>query len=183
MNSYAGQLLIADPRLADPNFFRSVVLITQHGGEGASGVILNQPVNVWLNEIWSELSESPLGTDRQLFRGGPVQGPLSVLHDWKETSELTVIPGLYLSMSRDHLDRLLARESGECRVITGYSGWGAGQLESEIEAGGWLLARARPNLVFADPESVYRTVCEEIGRDILFAGHEPVSIPANPSLN
>ena len=183
MSALAGNLLIADPRMADPNFFRSVVLITQHSGEGSSGVILNQPSNVWLSEIWGELSESPLGENRQLFRGGPVQGPLSVIHNCRELSELEVLPDIHLSMNRAHIDQLLAESNAQCRVFSGYSGWGTGQLESEIDVGGWLLLPARLDLVFADPELVYKSVCEEVGRDILFSGRDPVSFPSDPSLN
>lgn len=183
MNALAGNLLIADPRMADPNFFRSVVLITQHGDEGASGVILNQPSNVWLSEIWGELSESPLGENRQLFRGGPVQGPLSVIHNCRNLSELTVLPDVHLSMNRSHIDQLLARATDKCRVFSGYSGWGKGQLEKELNVGGWLILPARLELVFSDPEIVYKSVCEEVGREILFSGSKPVRFPADPSLN
>ncbi len=183
MNFLDGQLLIADPRLADMNFFRSVVLITRHNGDGAMGLVLNQPSKVSLSDIWDKISEVPLARDDLVYVGGPVQGPLAALHDSVECSELEVMPELHFSVNRDQIDRLLSSVEGNCRVYSGYSGWGPGQLEGELEVGGWLVMPARNELVFADSELIYKTVCEEVGSGILFSDNSRGIFPSDPSLN
>jgi putative transcriptional regulator len=183
MKNLVGHLLIAEPRLQDPNFYRSVVLITQHGSEGASGVILNRPLNVRLSEIWPNLSQSPLGRDHDLFLGGPVQGPLAAVHSLPDEADSQILPDLYLSVERTRLNALFAKSELNCRVFSGYAGWGESQLENELEAGGWFVLPARTAVVFADPEAIYGRVCEEVGSGILFPGKPPASFPLDPTLN
>lgn len=183
MNQLDGHFLIADPRLTDSNFFRSVVLITRHTQQGATGLVVNQPSNIDLGEIWENLSDSPLGRNAPLYLGGPVEGPLSALHTVPELGEMKVLKNVFVSMNRRELDELLSGDHGRCRVFSGYSGWGPGQLEQELAVGGWMTVPATSQHLFADPEPLYRTVCEELGCDILFAGQPPDRLPADPSLN
>ena len=173
MDFLNGHFLIADPRLADTNFFRSVVLITRHTDEGATGLVVNQPSNVSLDDIWEKLSDSPLGRNAPVFLGGPVQGPLSALHTLPELAEFEVLKNVFVSMNRRELDQLLATSLGDCRVYSGYSGWGPGQLEQELDVGGWMTLPADRKHIFADPEMIYKSVCEELGCNILFAGEPP----------
>ncbi len=183
MDYLDGHLLIADPRLADSNFYHSVVLITQHSGDGASGLVMNQPSNVELQDVWEELSDTPLARNASVYLGGPVQGPLSALHDNARLADFQVLSQLFFSMNRQMLDELMSTADGDCRVFSGYSGWGPGQLEQELDVGGWLTMPARNELVFADPETIYKDVCEELGHDILFAGQPPGRGTVDPSLN
>lgn len=183
MNSLRGQLLIAEPRLPDSNFFRSVVLMVEHSPKGASGLILNRPSGVSLSDIWENVSESPLGRDETIFIGGPVEGPLAILHDQIDLSEQPLMDGLHLSMKRENLDPLLLNKAALVRVFSGYSGWGPGQLENEMQVGGWLTWPAQPEHIFADHESIYRSVCDELGLQILFGDSKPKHRPTDPSLN
>ncbi len=183
MDYLNGHLLVADPRLADSNFYHSLVLITRHSDEGASGLIMNHPSNIELQDVWDQLSESPLGRNAPVFVGGPVQGPLAALHDKPELADFQVLPDLFYSMNRRQLDALLVRSDGNVRIFSGYSGWGPGQLEQELELGGWMTMPARSEHVFAEPDSVYKTVCEELGYRILFAGEPPGTISSDPSRN
>lgn len=181
MDTLRGQLLIAEPRLPDSNFFRTVVLVIEHTDQGASGLILNRPGNLQLSEVWDELS--PLGRDETIFVGGPVQGPLAILHDQIDHSEQPLIDGLHLSMKRENLHELLSDESARLRVFSGYSGWGPGQLEHEMQVGGWLTWPARPEHVFNESAQLYNSVCDSLGRDILFGESQPKHRPADPTLN
>ncbi len=183
MNTLRGQLLIAEPRLPDVNFFRSVVLIIEHTDQGASGLILNRPGSVHLSEFWENVSDQPLGRDEIVYVGGPVEGPLAFLHDQGEFSEQRLIGGLHLSLKRENLDGLLADEKARLRVFSGYSGWGPGQLDQELQAGGWLTWPADPEHVFSDPEILYKTVCDSLGCNILFGETQPRHRPADPTLN
>ena len=71
-----GHLLVASPKLGDPNFFRAVVLLVRHNEEGAFGVVLNRPSNTLLKEVWSNVSETPCTTEAVIHHGGPCPGPL-----------------------------------------------------------------------------------------------------------
>ncbi len=183
MDTLQGHLLIAEPRLPDPNFFHTVVLLIEHTVNGATGLILNRPGNVQLSEFWQEVSDSPLERDETIFIGGPVSGPLTILHDQSEWGEQSVMDGLHLSMNRENLQALLTEEDIQMRVFSGYSGWGPGQLEREMHVGGWLTWPAKPEHIFLDPEKLYKTVCDAIGQDLLFGQTKPKHRPTDPTLN
>lgn len=163
----SGNLLAAVPELRDPNFFRSVVLVFQHDQEGAAGLVLNRPLTVPLAGVAREALQLEGDFSGLLFWGGPVDGPLMALHRSLALAELQVAPGLYFSMQRHNLQTLLERREHEFRIFAGYAGWGAGQLEAELEAGGWLALPARSEQVFGPPESLWQSVCEEFGRHII----------------
>ena len=90
MDSLQGQLLIASPGLADPNFARTVVLIAVHGEEGALGLILNREMNTPLPQIWSQVSESECLRTENVRHGGPISGSLMALHDQRLHANLVV---------------------------------------------------------------------------------------------
>ncbi len=101
MQSLKGHLLIAVPELPDRNFFRSVVLMFHHDESGASGVVLNRPSEISVADVWQELSESECECQQTVNVGGPVEGPLIALHTSLALAESQVIPGVFISMSRD----------------------------------------------------------------------------------
>lgn len=183
MDTLRGHLLIAEPRLPDPNFFRTVVLLIEHTENGATGLILNRPGDIQLSEIWHEVSTSPLERDETIYNGGPVSGPLTILHDRSNFSEEPLMDGLHLSMKRDNLQALLTTEDIQMRLFSGYSGWGPGQLEQEMQVGGWLTWPGRPEHVFLDPDQLYKSVCDTIGQDLLFGQRPLKHRPNDPTLN
>jgi len=92
MPSLKGKLLLAAPAMQDPNFARSVVLIIKHDSDGALGLILNHPTGATVREA-IELNGDSLGDDQAtLFRGGPCDGPLMVLHERPDLAQETIIP-------------------------------------------------------------------------------------------
>ena len=92
MKSLQGQLLIASPKLFDPNFFRSVILLVQHGENGALGLVLNRPLEMTIANAWEQVSEMPCEATGFLHQGGPCDGPLMVLHTDASIPEMPVIP-------------------------------------------------------------------------------------------
>jgi putative transcriptional regulator len=80
MDSLRGQLLLASRRLADPNFFHAVVLMVQHGEDGALGLVINRPLEVTIKQACDDSLEMVCETEGILHQGGPCQGPLMVLH-------------------------------------------------------------------------------------------------------
>ena len=80
MDSLRGQLLIAPPHLTDPNFAKTVVFIVQHDTEGAFGLVLNRPSDTGIHEVWEKMRGRRCARRDFLYVGGPVQGPLMLLH-------------------------------------------------------------------------------------------------------
>lgn len=177
MKRIAGRLLVASPYLSDGNFFRSVIYIVRHDEEGAFGLVLNRPSEHTLEEVFADrLGHVPKRRD-EIYLGGPVQGPLMALHtrtglgepcgpDVVDASSAGSSP-LWITADDDHLTALVDRTDIEARFIARYSGWGCGQLEQELESGGWLVGPADWQIIFADHESMWEKVVKKLGGEIL----------------
>ena len=156
-DSLTGRLLVATPKIHDPRFMRTVIYVVQHDSTGAMGVVLNRPmVEVPLARLLVELgieSEGVGGTIRMHY-GGPVErsrGFLLHTADYQAESTAVIRDGVALS-GQPEVWRALAAGKGPRRslFVLGYSGWGSGQLESEIRAGHWVVVPAEEDLVFDD---------------------------------
>lgn len=156
MESLKGHLLIAVPELPDRNFFRSVVLMFHHDEAGASGVVLNRPSEITVAEVWQEVSDTESDCRQVVNIGGPVQGPLIALHTSLALAESQVIPGVFISMSRENLDAIVAQDFQQFKLFSGYAGWGPRQLDDEIEVGGWLTMEADFDHVFESPDELWK---------------------------
>ncbi len=163
-----GRLLVAAPGMPDPRFRQSVIYMLEHGPDGALGLIVNRPADdMPLAELLSHLQLDATGaTGRvRLHYGGPV-GPNAgfVLHSTDYLGDGTRVVGddIAVSTQRQVL-RAIAEGKGPQRalVLFGYAGWSAGQLEGEIEAGGWYVAPADAALVLgADHGDKWRRALE-----------------------
>jgi putative transcriptional regulator len=182
-NSLAGHFLVASRHLRDPNFARSVVLMIHHNEEGAMGVIINRPSDKTIREVWEMIGNDPCDRDDAIFVGGPVPGPIVAVHSQETFSEHQVLPGLFVSTHRDALDRIVRKQSQPVRLCSGHAGWGGGQLEGELEAGGWLFTRATKHDVFADCETIWKTVTQRIGLEIMAPDLDFEHVPPDVSLN
>jgi putative transcriptional regulator len=153
----AGQLLVARPEMNDPRFSGTVIYMVRHDANGALGLIVNRP----FEEIPIALLLGRLGLEHEgvggsilVHYGGPVEpGRVLVLHttDYRGEGTQVIADGIALSGSPGIL-RAIGAGTGPRRALLflSYSGWAPGQLEREIEAGGWIVARADPALVFDD---------------------------------
>lgn len=151
-----GQLLIAMPGMGDLRFDRSVIFLCAHSAEGAMGLIVNKPApELSFADLLAQL-KIPASVDltgTRVHFGGPVEhGRGFVLHSAEYTvqdSSLAVSADFAMTATVDILQDM-ARGAGPARSLLalGYAGWGPGQLESEIQANGWLTAPADPELVF-----------------------------------
>ena len=178
MESLAGKLIVSSPSLLDPNFRRTVVLMTHHDEDGAMGLVLSRPSPLSVSDTVPGLADLP-GADC-IYVGGPVQTEVIVaLVDLDEPDEsvppvigsVGYLPG---DGDTDHLD--IAR----VRVFAGYSGWGPGQLEEELAEPSWIVVRAMPDDVFAaDPDELWRTVLHRKGGKYALLA----TMPFDPSLN
>lgn len=171
-----GKLLIAMPGLGDPRFDRSVILICAHSEDGAMGLIVNKPsADLSFAGLLDQLDipRAPQGRDIRVHLGGPVErGRGFVLHsgDYPLGSSTMSVPGGYRMTATLDILEALARGDGpnSALLALGYSGWGPGQLESEIQRNDWLLADAMPELVFsADDGRKWMGALKSLGIDPL----------------
>ncbi|HZR97039.1 MAG TPA: YqgE/AlgH family protein [Gaiellaceae bacterium] len=180
MESLQGQLLIASPSLLDPNFRRTVVLVTEHNDEGAAGLVLNRPSPAAVVELVPQLE--PLADDgEQVWFGGPVQpNGVLVLGEFVDPDDAAV--PLFGALGFPSLEEPeeVAAVTTRRRVFAGYAGWGAGQLEDELERDDWFLEPAQPDDAFTDaPDELWADVLRRKG-----GIYELVSrIPEDPSVN
>jgi putative transcriptional regulator len=171
-SALAPAFLVALDVLVDPNFARSVVLMLEHDAErGALGLIVNRGTDLPLAKLCKTQSMRWLGDPtRCVDWGGPVGEETGwVLLDAEaaagvEAVELT--EGLHWARSREALQRVIDAPSLRTRVLLGYAGWAAGQLESEIAAGAWLVVPASAHIVFDTPrEERWAAAVRSIGVD------------------
>jgi len=183
MTSTEGRLLIAVPKLHDKNFFKSVVLMIRHNADGAFGLTLNRPGSIRVEDVWSQITDSPCHWPGTLFVGGPVEGPLMVLHDQSDASDTEVAPGAFLSVDPEQIKIVFTNPAANAQLYLGYCGWGPGQLEQEMAAGAWITAPAAREHVFeADGElwtRVNRALSAESLRSTLNIKHLPPDARAN----
>lgn len=178
-----GSLLAAQPLLGDPNFDRTVVLLTEHNGdEGSVGFVINRPLKLDLNDIVIGFPTF----HSTVFHGGPVQQDnLYFIHNKGE-----LIPGsqpisdeLYWGGDLEPLKEMIKCDlinDDNIRFFLGYSGWGLGQLEYEIEEKSWVILENKVLNVFKDqPGEMWQKIIMELGGNYpLFANS-----PADPTLN
>lgn len=179
--SLAGQLLLASPALQDPNFARTVVLVSLHSDEGAMGLVLNRPSAVMVSEAVPQLEQAVSDADR-VYVGGPVQ-PTSVvfLAEFLDPTPagLLVLGRIGFPAPDAGIEELI-EATGRGRVFAGYAGWGEGQLDSELEQGDWIAQPALPDDVFTEaPEELWSTVMARKGGSYVLIAR----MPPDPSVN
>jgi putative transcriptional regulator len=181
MDPARGQLLIAGPALADPNFWRTVVLIVEHSDEGAFGLVLNRPSETSVGDAVPELDEL-VDPEEPLFIGGPVQpSSVVVLGQFEDAADAALIAfddvGV-LGTGSSPQELSAGLRAG--RAFVGHAGWGAGQLESELERGDWILEAARLEDAFSpNPRELWSRVLTRKGGSYALVAR----MPPDPSLN
>ena len=152
------QFLIAMPSLADPNFSQTVTYLCDHNEEGAMGIVINRPLDLDINELFSQLDievKQRPGSYIPIYQGGPVQTERGfVLHkeigQWEASIEVT--DNIAVTMSQDIIEAIAHDEGPKDYLIAlGYAGWGQGQLEEELAANAWLNGPADPDIIFDVP--------------------------------
>ena len=150
--------LLAMPCLSEGIFSHSITYICEHGESGAMGIVINQPLDLSVDEIFEHLQITPRQdfSDMPVMAGGPVQIDHGfVLHRKCDTSweaSLKVTSEITLTTSRDIL-RAIANDNGpdEHLIALGYAGWAAGQLEQELAENSWLTLPANSDIIFSTP--------------------------------
>lgn len=155
-----GKFLIASPRMMDPRFARTVILLTGYGPDGAMGIVVNRPTEVSIAHAVPEFSELSRSSER-IYYGGPVapQGLfLLVKMKGKPGEAQQVLDDVYLDRSRAMLKQLIDEPDTVFRVYTGYAGWASGQLDAELARGDWVIKPADADSVFLEDEQLWRNL-------------------------
>jgi putative transcriptional regulator len=179
VESLQGHLLVSSPALVDPNFRRTVVLIAHHDEDGAMGLVLTRPSEVRVADAVPSL-DGIADAAAVVSVGGPVQPEaFMVLAEFEDVGEAAapVLGAIGFMPAEAEPEDLSIRR---LRVFAGYAGWGAGQLEAELEEPSWIVVRAEPEDAFtADPDLLWRTVLERKGGKYALLA----SMPFDPTLN
>jgi putative transcriptional regulator len=183
LNPSVGKLLISEPFLPDPNFRRSVVLLSEFSAEGVMGFILNQPSNLMLKDL---LLECP-NADFPVFIGGPVEvDTIHFVHrcfDRMQEGE-EIAEGLYWGGDFDKLQHLIETNRvlpHEVKFFLGYSGWDMQQLEGEIAQNVWIVSDTyHAETIFSnDEEELWKEVIINLGPKYAHISNFPI----DPNLN
>ncbi len=177
-DSFAGQLLLSHPAMKDPNFGRTVVLLSAHDADGALGVVINRPLGKRLGELSADFAIGPLAKV-PLYRGGPVETEKLILAGWRwrETSHEFE---LQFGLDPERAERLALDPRATVRGFLGYSGWGKGQLENEMRQQTWFVAGpADYNLSSEDGPSLWRLILGSLDPQLKLLAQEP----DDPALN
>ena len=183
MDCLKGRLLVAAPVLGDENFDRTVVLLLEHGDEGALGVVLNRPSGLEVSDPLPEWSPYALEPE-VVFIGGPVSRSsviaLARFDGDASGAAWEQVLGSDGVVDLSHDPVLIGGSLGAVRVFAGYAGWGPGQLEAEIAVGGWFVVDAdATDPLSPAPEDLWSAVLRrQRGTLALFAAY-----PSDPSLN
>jgi putative transcriptional regulator len=159
----SGRLLVASPTLQDENFRRTVILMLDHGDDGALGLVVNRPMEVDVSSVlpaWQPYTTAP----GRLFQGGPVQldsalGLVAMPGNAAEPVGVRLLIGSVGLVDLDAPPEVIVPGLAGLRIFAGYSGWSAGQLEGEIGEGAWYVVDSEPRDAFSDrPERLWAEV-------------------------
>lgn len=177
-----GILLIADPFLKDPNFLRTVVFLCDHKEEGSFGFVLNRQYENKLGELVPELE----GNQLPVYYGGPVQmDTIHFLHQYPDEipGGQEILKGVYWGGDFEAAVNMLKNEDtdqNKIRFYIGYSGWGEGQLDSEMKEKTWLTVKASKKLIFhPEHDEIWKASLKHLGGDYEIMANFPI----DPQLN
>jgi putative transcriptional regulator len=178
-----GRLLISEPFMMDPNFKRSVILLTEYSVDGAMGFVLNHASEFMLGDLLPDLSYSEI----PVFIGGPVgHDTLHFIHCCPEKIEggVELLDGVFWSGDFEQVKSLLSTyqlKSSEIKFFAGYSGWTKGQLDNELLEDTWIVAnKFKPAVVFThDEQNLWREMVISLGQRYAHIAN----FPENPTLN
>lgn len=168
--SLAPVLLVSMPQMLDPNFSKTVVLLAEYTAQGAFGLVLNRRMDEPAISIVTADDPLDIHPAMHLYTGGPVEPTRAWILTAKQELDpesLEIVDGVYLSASPTIVRRTLeSAPDQDVRMVVGYAGWGAGQLDVELAQGAWLLAPVQTDLIFeTSSETMWETAIRRLGAE------------------
>ncbi|MGZ3819341.1 MAG: YqgE/AlgH family protein [Mucilaginibacter sp.] len=179
----AGRLLISEPFMMDPNFKRSVILLTEYSEAGAMGFVLNHQSEYLLGDLLPDLPYSEM----PVYMGGPVgNDTLHFIHRCPEKIEdgIEIAEGVFWGGDFETVKGLVSSyqlTENEIKFFAGYSGWTPGQLDDEITEDTWIVSdKFNPDIAFtSDEQNMWREVVISLGQRYAHIAN----FPENPEMN
>ena len=164
MASLQGHLLVAAPKLTDPDLAKTVVLLIQHSPEQAFGLVVNRPRDTSVKQLWQQEFKKACDCRQPVNSGGPVPGPIMAVHGCEALAEIKVLRGVYYSIKKQGLHKLVRQPDCPLKIFDSHAGWGPGQLEEQLEGELWQVISATSETVFGtDPKLWERLVESGLG--------------------
>lgn len=177
-----GSILVSEPFLPDPNFERTTILLCEYNQDGSFGFVLNKRAEAQLGEVIEDFKSF----DAPVFIGGPVQqDTLHYLHRLPQLEDSTeIVNGIFWGGNFDQLSIFI--DTGQIslldiRFFLGYSGWGEGQLDTELKENSWIVSnRVTPEFVFETlPDEMWKKALQTLGgRYSIYSNY-----PVDPRMN
>lgn len=168
--SLRGRCLVSALHLRDPNFFKTIVLMIEHGDHGAMGLVINRPSTIAVSNALVKHFELP-DADDLVYIGGPVEpAALLVLHNAEDLAgeEREILPGVFIGSSPESFEEVVRRiaiqdEGLKYRIYSGCAGWAPGQLEQELARGDWHVVTPSYQAPFDDdPYGLYPRLLQQV---------------------
>ncbi len=176
-----GRFLISEPFLPDPNFSRTVILLTEHNSEGSFGLVVNKQLEIKPEDVLADLITTPF----QLFSGGPVSyNEMYYIHTMGHEIEgsLEILPALYWGGNFEQISNRVKQnlyDTEQIKFFVGYSGWSPGQLQDEINQKSWIVLPAdAATALSADPD-MWKSLLKNHGKNFELLSN----FPKNPEWN
>lgn len=179
----AGKLLIATPAIGDDNFEQSIIYMLHHDLDGALGVVINRPSELQVDELlprWADLTTVPA----LIFSGGPVEtnGFIGVARAvGPQPDDVVEVPGTnVVTVDLEGDPALTAAHTDRLRIFRGYAGWGAHQLDTELNAGSWFTVISDPGDLWSEaPGDLYEQVLRRQSGDMRWFANAPLDPKQN----
>lgn len=162
MNSLKGQLLVSSPEMVNDDFAETVVILVEHAGDGAYGLVLNQPTELPVEDAWAQSHDTPCGIDASVYAGGPCGEFLTALHAEQALANIEVAPGIFYTQEPVKLSQLVDKLVDPIKFFVGFAGWGEGQLEAELKDGLWLTTPASLEEIFTYGDELWPSLVKRI---------------------
>lgn len=177
-----GRILASEPYLPDPNFERTIILLTENNEEGSVGFVLNKPSETLVSEVIDTIKN----IEARVYIGGPVQqDTLHFIHRIDSIVDaIKIVDGIYWGGNFEQLLSMIENhqiDPFDIKFFLGYSGWSPGQLDEELKADSWIVSdKVTQDLIFeTPPEMMWKKSLQSLGGRFSVYSNYPV----DPNMN
>jgi len=168
-NDLSVKVLLATPKIKDLYFRKTIILITGETTNSYLGLILNKTMQEKVSDIWDEIwiKKGKIHKNNNLRNGGPIYGPIAVLHKIKKYSEYDIFPKTFLSFKPSNIEKIIQNKTKPYEMYVGHCEWTRSQLAMEITKGNWWQIEPDDHMIFGDNLDHWNLKKEEQNKKIL----------------